>query len=58
MKLEFSNVCSNCKKRKKSRIFFFPIKEGDYPYLCKDCWEDAVKIIEGDSWNPHTTEAT
>ena len=39
---EYKNRCDLCKRYKKSRIFFNPIHNGKYPYLCKDCWERIV----------------
>jgi len=58
MKLEYADKCDLCKKRTRTRIFFHPILNGDYPYLCKECWEANVRKIEGDQWSPHTTETT
>jgi len=58
MKTEYSDKCDACKKRVEARIFFSPILNGDYPYLCKKCWEENVKKIEGDRWSQPTTETT
>jgi len=58
MQTEYSNKCDKCKKITEARIFYMPVLDGDYPYLCKECWNRITKLLEEDKWKSDTTEIT
>ena len=49
MKFEFSKKCDLCGEKKLSRIFYEPVMDNNYPYLCKDCWEEVKSKISNGS---------
>lgn len=41
---EYREHCTKCGCKKRSRIFPFPI-EGQFVYVCKECWDKIMERI-------------